>query len=120
MFNVIVMIVKIEETYNVFCFAEAVILNKLKNNVIHKNVSTIPAGIINIFTNSTFSLLKATQILFRNCIIINHLHKIIFIFRTNIADLIILKSYRVIGQRNINDIINISNKRFMASHKIFG
>ena len=71
--------------YKTFCFLLAVIFNiKVKNNIVIVN-SIIEKGTEKILINPSFGVVKAVSSVCKISIIIQNLHKIIFILWTNIA-----------------------------------
>ena len=62
------------ETYNIFCFLEALILRRYIKICTINMFSIIPQGISKKFTNPSFGVLNAVQILLQTSIIIQNLH----------------------------------------------
>ena len=73
------------KTYIYFFFFGKLSFKKKEKIYRDNDISINISGNDRIFVNNTFLVHNVVHILFKISIIINHLHKIFFIFRSNIA-----------------------------------
>ena len=107
--------------YKYFCFADVCIFKTFKKNSIVSGISISDRNIEKNIIKFSFWVVIATHSLLKISIVIYNLHKIFSVFFANETKRVwrSLKEYSVCLKIYITNVINVNNKRFVTSNKIF-